>query len=695
MNLMRIPLRFAQRVFAWTVKELRERLPVVIGILIALPILYVLAITTFSTHLSTAPADKLELALAGVTLLLVWFGLAGDTLAGEVMGGGPSLVRRQPHGMLSLFVAKLLVLGLLTVGLALYAQHMFSWAWQALASEPLPTSAAKTFGDRLADGTNAGLMVTWLALPLLSWPLVTGAWIGRSGAASLAALLLVGMLAVPAWLVLKYAPWLLPWTRSEALGPIALALGLVGVGTALVSWLVGWGRQRRPWTPALAGAVTVLVCVGSIGGWAYADFRAWSVVRPDDSLRIAAAYMGADGDSLWLTVHKGLPFADGKVVHLGRGVEADGLKRGTPIRTWRVDLARRCVDVMADGEPTWPSLPNGCATGDPFGPQRLLCPTPVLCLFGTSEEQPVRYYDTRHTEPVATLPRGTCDARAHRLLQAGLRELAVHRDTAGRRVWIRHGRLEREGGEAPAPDHVVPIDFGRMRVSPVPGGWTGLVHDRGEDHPGVVDTEGRFQAFATAEFRVSPQFLDLDRLLVVDRRRWEDSENRRLKVVDVLTDELVVEREEPRSWTALGVAGTLLVARSLDDRLAFSFWDPIHDEHSRLAWLGQELPLAASERVTLQVVGRRPDGRVVLYAHAKQAAHPFGSDRPLGVMVVDPDRRQMRLVTPSMPPFQSFVALDDDGSLVLIEDDRRIVRLGPERGQREVLFPFPSEGGDQ
>ena len=92
MNLMRIPLRFAQRVFAWTVKELRERLPVVIGILIALPILYVLAITTFSTHLSTAPADKLELALAGVTLLLVWFGLAGDTLAGEVMGGGPSLM---------------------------------------------------------------------------------------------------------------------------------------------------------------------------------------------------------------------------------------------------------------------------------------------------------------------------------------------------------------------------------------------------------------------------------------------------------------------------------------------------------------------------------------------------------------------------------------------------------------------------
>ena len=233
MNLMRIPLRFAQRVFAWTVKELRERLPVVIGILIALPILYVLAITTFSTHLSTAPADKLELALAGVTLLLVWFGLAGDTLAGEVMGGGPSLVRRQPHGMLSLFVAKLLVLGLLTVGLALYAQHMFSWAWQALASEPLPTSAAKTFGDRLADGTNAGLMVTWLALPLLSWPLVTGAWIGRSGAASLAALLLVGMLAVPAWLVLKYAPWLLPWTRSEALGPIALALGLGGCAQSL------------------------------------------------------------------------------------------------------------------------------------------------------------------------------------------------------------------------------------------------------------------------------------------------------------------------------------------------------------------------------------------------------------------------------------------------------------------------------
>ena len=48
-------------------------------------------------------------------------------------------------------------------------------------------------------------------------------------------------------------------------------------------------------------------------------------------------------------------------------------------------------------------------------------------------------------------------------------------------------------------------------------------------------------------------------------------------------------------------------------------------------------------------------------------------------------------MTPSMPTFQSFVALDDDGSLVVIEDDRRIVRHGPELGQREVLFPFPEK----
>ncbi|MGE0190663.1 MAG: hypothetical protein AB7T63_01360 [Planctomycetota bacterium] len=691
-KLMHAPLGFARRVLAWSWKELRERLPVVIGIAVALPLLYVLAITTFSSHLSTAPADKLELTLAGVTLLLVWFGLAGDTLAGEVTGGGPSLVRRQPHGMLSLFVAKLLVLGAVTLGLAWYAQYAFSWTWQVLASEPLPASAARTFRDRLADGSNAGLFVTWLALPLLSWPLVTGAWIGRCGAASLAALLLVGMLAVPAWLVLKHAPWLLPWSRSDAIGPIALALGLIGVGTALVSWLVGWGRQRRPWTPALAGAATALVCTASIGGWAYADFRAWSVVRPDDSLRIAAAYMGADGESLWLTVHKGVPFANGEALHLGTQAEPDTSGRGTPIRTWRVDLKERTVDVVAEGEPTWPTLPFGCATGDVLGPQRLLCPTPVLCLLSATEDRDVvHWYDTRDAQPVASLPHETCDARAHRLLQTGLRELAVHRDSAGRRVWIRHGQYEREGAEEPAPDRVVRVDQQRLRLIPVPGGWSGVNYSTGRQRNGVLDRDGQFRPYAKNEFLFWQRFLDASHYLDPTPPNKAPGTPGPLRVVDVLTDETVVECKPPGWWTAVGLEGLVLVASSVDGALSFSLWDPIHDSTKALTWKGAGIPLSAKESVAMQVVGRRPDGRLVLYAQAKLAMPPYGHERSLGVMVLDPARHEIRPVLASPPPVDAYVALDDDGSLVVIEDCRRIVRHGPELGQRQVLFPFPRD----
>lgn len=210
-------------------------MPVLVGIVIAIPLLYVMAVALFADDLSPLRADHVELGIAGMALALVWFGLAGDTMAAEVAGGGPHLARRQAGAMLPLFLAKLVVLGGLAVSVAWYAQYAFVWAWHATSSLPMPDVESRgeyrwlvgelAFDARLARGLNVGLAWSWVAIPLLSWVLVAGSWIARSGAASLAGLLLVGAVAGPFLLGMDVAPWLVGWFGEQGLRNIAYVVG--------------------------------------------------------------------------------------------------------------------------------------------------------------------------------------------------------------------------------------------------------------------------------------------------------------------------------------------------------------------------------------------------------------------------------------------------------------------------------------
>lgn len=688
------PLRFVRRVLAWMRKEVRDQLPILLGLVVALPVLIALAIGAFERHLATAPPDKLELVLAGVTLVLVWFGLAGDLVAGEVGRGSIAFVRRQPGGMAAAWTAKVLVLGLAAVGLVAYAQAALGMLWTWMADGALARRSAASYVERLLAGRNEGLAWSWRVLPVLSWVLLVGAWLGRSGAASLGALLLLAAVGGPALLWVHEQPWFFGWQPAEAIANLALALGATGLLVATFSWLWGHRVLRRPWMPALGGCAALLVASAGLAGWAFADYRSWSEVGVDDDLRIATAFLGADSASLWVTVHKGVPYADGKPVNwLSSEGDTRNDGRGTPIRTWRVDLRAKHIEALADGAETWPLLPFRCALGDVYGPQRPLCPVPFLVLLQAHEaqERVTRWYDTGSARPVATLPSTARDGSVDALLQRGLRDLAFHRDADGRRVWIRDGVLEREGAERAPAGRAYAVDVqASPNWAPVPGGWAGVAPEPeadGRRPQGVLTPDGRFTPQARRDFLYWGRFLSPETHVETRLQRGQRATSLLVRRLD--TDEVVVERPARPGHAFLGVRDELLVPRADGTRLALVLWNPIEDTERAVTWLGAA-PASSGETPHLQTVGRRPEGACVVEVIWPAAGAGAASQR--GVLVVDPAAATARQVLDHAPPVDAYMALEPDGALVVIEDHRRVVRHGPALGQREVLFPFPSGG---
>ena len=594
------------------------------------------------------------------------------------------------------------MLGAVTLGLAWYAQYVFSWTWQVLAREPLPASAARTFQDRLANGTNAGLMMTWLALPLLSWPLVTGAWIGRSGAASLAALLLVLGIGGGALAALHGVPWLLGWSWTETVRNVGLGLGALGVLAALASWTVGWSRQRRAFTPALVGALVVVVPTLAIGGWAYADYRAWSTLRVDQDLRIAEAYLGRDGQSIWAMVHKGVAYADGKPIGYYRdlpgAVGVYGSQRGTPVQAWRIDLVTHQIDVLNGGREGGLLPPPSTNSTHRVGSPEPLGPFPVMTLRSGStdwETLDITWYDTASSTPVAQLPIFFRDGRVDALLTAGLREMATQRDAEGNRVWVRDGELEREGAERPPRTRIERVPtYANIPWVPIPGGWVHGVRGgvpAGRNFRSTITTVDGESYDLGQHAGIAHYFLDATTILERKIIKTEGGRRSGLVISDLRTGDELARYESPPWFAPSGIPGRLLRGLSVDGHMVLRLWDPITDQLEPVTWLGPSPDLAPEEQASLFGM-QGPGGRQVLHLTA-HPPHPRGaSTRQVGMAVFDPVAKTARLVLDHCLDVRTYFGLDADDSIVAIEDCRRIVRHGPEVGQREVLFPFSDEG---
>jgi streptogramin lyase len=80
-------------------------------------------------------------------------------------------------------------------------------------------------------------------------------------------------------------------------------------------------------------------------------------------------------------------------------------------------------------------------------------------------------------------------------------------------------------------------------------------------------------------------------------------------------------------------------------------------------------------------VGTDPDGRILLTAWTRIGERSW--------IVLDPRTLGAHVAPiPSGTNAEPF-CLAEDGSIVAVEDGRRVVRYGPEAGERQVLFPRP------
>jgi hypothetical protein len=122
----------------------------------------------------------------------------------------------------------------------------------------------------------------------------------------------------------------------------------------------------------------------------------------------------------------------------------------------------------------------------------------------------------------------------------------------------------------------------------------------------------------------------------------------------------------------------VLALRDGADGRRLVLWDPATGGDEAID-VADDFP---RDLVAVQPRGRRADHD----RHLVSLEGPGGSSWA----VLEPGRRTCRELTARAPEiWGEAVALLESGALLAIEGGKRLVRLGPARGEREVLFPRP------
>jgi len=663
-------------------KEWRDQRAIVIGIFVSLPVLTGLAFWAFGGRLLASKVETQFRIFLPVALGLVFFAVAADLVAGEKRRETLDFLRRLPGGLTRSFAVKwffLLALGLaVLIGQAL----LLALAWRVMAWTGADggQDGIRISRDVLAHlgafplGTFWQLALVGLVLP--SWAFVVSTWLGRSGAAAIASLLVLAAVLAPwAFLVFRY-PWFLPFGPADvpALTATFVAVAVLVSG---VSYLGGLRFRGAVWKPALWGLLTAFVLTGA--GYAYArvELRRWTDFDSSDpDLFIQSALVAEGGRKIYLNVSNGRPVAWGSQGR-DRFIRASRFSMA-----WIFDVQTgEVVREATEGHRRF--LPVPAEASSRGAGLQALAPHGIL-LLGQSDPtglHDVRWIDAATGETIDIFDDPWTRSPA---IDAALREDArrhgYHVDARGRRVWIRDWRLEREGELPPLADrvHVVPQTL-RHWSNRTPCGWTwsetvysaarkfvrsgwsSLDAETGE----VIDRPGR----------VAP----IDRSLALKFRE------RARRLVDLQTEaDRGPARHPPLSF--LGVVGERRVLgtyRCADGHGELRIWDPVSGE-TRL--LKADVGLGA-DATGFALCGRASDGRYLLFA-----THRKAGKRHVWIGVMDSEARILHTIA-SIPETLGARAsirplvLEDDGALVAIEGNHRFVRLGRAPDQRGVVFP--------
>ncbi len=642
--------------YAHLQKELRDQRAIWIAVAACLPVLTLLAFWAFAGRIVEAPLREAVPVIVTIALVLYLFAIGGDLFAGDARRGTLSFLRRQPRGLLHSFRAKVLVF---VAGFTLVVcwEALILWTCWALWGRSIPAGL-------FAITRTAFLSPYVWGLGIVScWVLLTSVWLKRGGIAALLAPLLLGGILAPAVAWLKAHPVLADYLLPRPERALAAAtLGFVLVPLAAAGWSYLGGRRfaRSAWSAVWRG-VTV-VGVVAIAAYAYA------AVHVHESLELTPESSG-------FRIHQAETSPDGKRLFVDvRRVSQSG--RFSPPLIWSVDVATGSYDVLGELGESIDKPRVGGTWNFPGAVQSSLEPQPRLILRRARNggDVPIHgWVDASTGEILKVLPASVRTPEVRAWQREAGRLASWTRDDSGRRVWLaspaRGAPLCREGS---APD--VPPEGPAAWYHAIPGGFAGWSQHAGSTCVVLDATTGRVEAATVNSIAALRTALSPRRILRLARD--EERNQGGWVLADLRTGEREVLEGSPTDLAILAVLERhCVLGKTGGPRGGLVVWDPEAGTRDALAWP------AASEGVRVaevRLAGRDGDG---VLAFAVRSGNEWG------VALLDPKTRDVSVLAEALTSTPHVFALMDDRSVLAIEAGTRVVRYGPNLGQRTLLFP--------
>jgi hypothetical protein len=207
------------RLYYW--KEWRDHRAIVIGFLIAMPVLLGLAGALLERRMFQGRG--LQLFVVGASLLVGALAIGADLVPGEARRGKLDFLRRLPCDLHHAYLGKLAFLLSVYV---LFPAYGHGVAWVVGRAVGGDATAAVVLPARMVGG----------GLAVVLWAFVVSCWLPRGALAVPAALLVLGLFALPV---------VLACLRYPALDPQAgVWLGVLAVGAPVVGWWSFAGGRR-------------------------------------------------------------------------------------------------------------------------------------------------------------------------------------------------------------------------------------------------------------------------------------------------------------------------------------------------------------------------------------------------------------------------------------------------------------------
>lgn len=267
-------------------KEWRDHRAIVIGFLIATPVLLGLAGTLLEGP--TFRGGSMRFFVVAASLLVAALAIGADLVPGEARRGRLEFLRRLPCDLHHAYLGKLAFL--LSV-YALFPAYGHGVAW--LVGQALGGGAAT--GRALVD------LPVWMvsgSLAIALWAFVVSCWLPRGALAVPAALLVLGLFALPVWLAyVRYPALDLP--AGGWLVVLAAAAPIVGWWSFAGGRRFGRGIGASAWRGLLALA---LLFTPAYGRTAVELHDLFHLDPRDDDFAMEAGWLGEGGRYAFLNV---------------------------------------------------------------------------------------------------------------------------------------------------------------------------------------------------------------------------------------------------------------------------------------------------------------------------------------------------------------------------------------------------------